>query len=154
MPHHQCQGSQSCPVQWKPMTSSRTNTKKKKRKKKRCPFHYREFECKSRKSRDTQNNKQVWPWSTKGSRAKNNRSLSREQAGHSKHPFPTIQEIILRVDIIIRSIPRSDGLCSLQPKIAKLYTVSKYNTWSWLLLKSGDTHCKIQTYIEESRGNH
>ena len=30
---------------------------------KRCPFHYRGLECKSRKSRDTWNNKQVWPWS-------------------------------------------------------------------------------------------
>ena len=32
---------------------------------KRCPFHYRGLECKSRKSRDTWNNRQVWPWSTK-----------------------------------------------------------------------------------------
>ena len=33
--------------------------------KKRCPFHHRGLECKSRKSRDTWNNRQVWPWSTK-----------------------------------------------------------------------------------------
>ena len=32
---------------------------------KRCPFHYRELECKSRKSRDTWSNRQIWPWSTK-----------------------------------------------------------------------------------------
>ena len=32
---------------------------------KRCPFHYRGLECKSRKSGDTWVNKQVWPWSTK-----------------------------------------------------------------------------------------
>ena len=31
---------------------------------KRCPFHYRELECKSRKSRDTWGNRQIWPWST------------------------------------------------------------------------------------------
>ena len=31
--------------------------------KKRCPFHYRELECKSRKSRNTQSNRQIWPWS-------------------------------------------------------------------------------------------
>ena len=31
---------------------------------KRCPFHYRGLECKSRKSRNTWNNRQVWPWST------------------------------------------------------------------------------------------
>ena len=30
-----------------------------------CPFHHRGLECKSSKSRDTQNNRQVWPWSTK-----------------------------------------------------------------------------------------
>ena len=33
--------------------------------KKRCHFHHRGLECKSRKSRDTWSNKQVWPWSTK-----------------------------------------------------------------------------------------
>ena len=31
---------------------------------KRCPFHYRELECKSRKSRNTWRNRQIWPWST------------------------------------------------------------------------------------------
>ena len=31
---------------------------------KRYPFHYRGLECKSRKSRDTWNNSQVWPWNT------------------------------------------------------------------------------------------
>ena len=32
--------------------------------KKRCPFHYRGLECKSRKSRNTWSNRQIWPWST------------------------------------------------------------------------------------------
>ena len=32
--------------------------------KKRCPFHYRGLECKSRKSRNTWNNRQIWPWNT------------------------------------------------------------------------------------------
>jgi len=31
---------------------------------KRCPFHYRGLECKSRKSRSTWSNRQIWPWST------------------------------------------------------------------------------------------
>ena len=31
---------------------------------KRYPFHYRGLECKSRKSRDTWSDSQVWPWST------------------------------------------------------------------------------------------
>ena len=30
--------------------------------KKRCPFHYRGLECKSRKSRNTWSNRQIWPW--------------------------------------------------------------------------------------------
>ena len=30
--------------------------------KKRCPFHYRALECKSRKSRNSWSNRQVWPW--------------------------------------------------------------------------------------------
>ena len=33
--------------------------------KKKCPFHYRGLECKSRKSSDTWSNRQIWPWSTK-----------------------------------------------------------------------------------------
>ena len=32
---------------------------------KRCPFHYRGLEHKTRKSRDTWSNRQIWPWSTK-----------------------------------------------------------------------------------------
>ena len=32
--------------------------------KKRCSFHHRGLECKSRKSRDTWSNRQVWPGST------------------------------------------------------------------------------------------
>ena len=29
---------------------------------KRCLFHYRGLECKSRKSRNTWSNRQIWPW--------------------------------------------------------------------------------------------
>ena len=42
-----------------PVRLSRTNTKK------RCPFPHMVLECKSRKSRDTWSNRQVWPWGTK-----------------------------------------------------------------------------------------
>ena len=31
---------------------------------KKCPFHYRGLKFKSRKSRNTWNNRQIWPWST------------------------------------------------------------------------------------------
>ena len=62
-------------VLWRPTRPFRTNTKK------RCPFHYRGLECKSRKSRDTWGNRQIWPWSTELSRAKVNRVLPREHTG-------------------------------------------------------------------------
>ena len=32
--------------------------------KKRCPFHYKGMERKSRKSGNTWNNRQIWPWIT------------------------------------------------------------------------------------------
>ena len=31
---------------------------------KRCPLHYREWECKNRKPRNTWNNRQICSWST------------------------------------------------------------------------------------------
>ena len=31
---------------------------------KRCPLHYRGLQCKSRKSRNTWGNRQIWPWNT------------------------------------------------------------------------------------------
>ena len=33
--------------------------------KKRCPFHYRGLECKSRKSRNTWSNRKIWAWNAK-----------------------------------------------------------------------------------------
>ena len=75
--------------------------------KKRCPFQHRGLECKNRKSRDTFSNLQVWPWSTKCSRAKANRVLPRECTGHRKHPLPVTQEMILHIDINRSSIPKS-----------------------------------------------
>ena len=32
---------------------------------KTCHIHHKGLECKSRKSRDTRSNRQIWPWSTK-----------------------------------------------------------------------------------------
>ena len=48
--------------------------------------------------RDTWSNRQVWPWSTKERRAKANRVMPREHIGQSKHPLPTIQEMIPHMD--------------------------------------------------------
>ena len=75
---------------------------------KRCPFHYRGLECKSKKSRNTWSNREIWPWSTEWSRAKADRVLPRDHAGHSKHPLPTAQEKTLHMDITRWSIPKSE----------------------------------------------
>ena len=122
-----------------PSRPSRTNTPK------RFPFHYRGLECKSRKSRKTWSNRQIWPWSIEWSRAKANRVLPRECTGHSKHPLPTTQVNTLHMDITRWSTPKSDWLCSLQPKMEKLYIVSKNKTRSWLWLRLWTPYCQIQT---------
>ena len=51
-------------VLWRPTRPCRTNTLK------RCPFHYRGLECKSRKSRNTWSNRQIlsWMWNEPGQR--------------------------------------------------------------------------------------
>ena len=97
---------------------------------KRCPFHYRGLGCKSRKSRNTWSNRQVWPWSTEWSRAKGNKVTPRERTGHSKHPLPTTQDKTLHMDITRWSVLQSDWLYSLQSKMKNLYTVSKNKTRS------------------------
>ena len=79
------------------------------------------------------------------SRAKANRVLPRERTGHSKHPLPTTQEKTLHMDITRWSTLKSDWFYSLQPKMEKLYTVSKNKTGSWLWLRSWTPYCQIQT---------
>ena len=113
--------------------------------KKRCPFHYRRLECKSRKSRNTWSNRQIWPWNTEWIRAKTNRVLPRKCTSHNKHPLPTTQEKTLYMDITRWSTPKSDWLYSLQPKMEKLNTVSKNKTRSWLWLRPWTPYCQIQT---------
>ena len=70
--------------------------------------------------------------------------LSIECIGHNKHPLPTTQEMILHMDITKWTIPISEWLYSLQPKMEKLYTVSKNKMWSWLWLRPSAPYCKIQ----------
>ena len=82
------------------------------------------FKCSS----DTWSNRQVSPWSTKWSRAKASRLLQKEFTGHSKHPLTTTQKMTLHMNITRWSIPKSDWVYALQPKMEKLYTVSKNKT--------------------------
>ena len=63
----------------RPTRPSRNNTQK------RCPSHYSGLECKSRKSRNTWSNRQIWPWSTEWSKAKANRIFSREHTLFWQH---------------------------------------------------------------------
>ena len=135
-------------VLWRSTRPFRTNTQK------RCPFHYRGLECKSRKSRNIWSSRKVRPWSTEWSRAKANRVLPREHTGHSKHPLPTTQEKTLNMDITRWSTLKSNWLYSLQPKMEKLYRVSKNKTGSWLWLRSWTPYCQVQTEIEENGENH
>ena len=125
-------------ILWRPARPSRTNTQK------RCPFHYRGLECKSRKSRNTWISRQIWPWNTEWSREKANRVLPRECTGQSKHLLPTTQEKTLHMDINRLSTPKSDWLYSLQPKMETLHTVSKNKTERWLWHRSWTPYCQIQ----------
>ena len=68
-PNHYYQRSWSWMVLWRSTRPFRTRTQK------RCPFHHRGLECKSRKPRDTWSDRQIWPWSTKLSRTKSNSVL-------------------------------------------------------------------------------
>ena len=51
----------------------------------------------------------------------------------------------IHVDITRWQMLKSDWLYSLQPKMEKLYTVSKNKTRSWLWLRSWTPYCQIQT---------
>ena len=133
-------------VLWRPTRHSTTNTKK------RCSFHYRGLECKSRKSRNTWSNRQIWPWNTVWSRAKANRVLPRECTGHSKYPLPTTQEKTLHMDITRWSILKSD-LISLCSQRCRSSIQSAKTRRSWLWLRSWTPYCQIHTEIEESREN-
>ena len=137
--NQECWRSWSWTVLWRPIRPFRTNTQE------RCAFHYRGLECKSRKSRNTWSNRQIWPWNREWSRAKTNRVLPRKGTGHNKHPLPTTQEKTLHMDITRWSTWKSDWLYSLLPKMEKLYTVSKNKTRSWLWLRSWTPYYQIQT---------
>ena len=58
-PNYCCWRSWSWMALWRPTRPSRTNTRK------RYPFHHREPECKSWKSRHSWSNRQVCLWNTK-----------------------------------------------------------------------------------------
>ena len=100
--------------------------------KKRCPFHYRGLEYKSRKSRNIWNNRQIWPWSTKWNRAKANR----EDSTYGNHQMLNTK---IRLIIFFAAKDRE-----------ALYSQQKQD-WE---LRSWTPYRQIQIWIEESRENH
>ena len=89
-PKHWCWRRWSWMVILKPIRSSRTNTKKKEKDVLFIIGHWN-----AKVGSDAWSNRQVWPWSTKWSKAKANRILPRECTSHSKHLLPTTQEMTL-----------------------------------------------------------
>ena len=76
---------------------------------KRCPFHHRGLECKSRKSRDTGVTGK-FGLGVKKEAGQRLTEFCQENALviHSKHPLPTTQEKTLHMDITRWSRPKSD----------------------------------------------
>ena len=74
--------------------------------KKRCPFHYRGLECKSRKSRNTWSNSK-FGLGMQNEAGQRLRVLPRERTGHSKYSLSTTQET-LHMDITRWAILKSD----------------------------------------------
>ena len=63
----------------------------------------------------------------------------------------TTQEKTLYMDITRWSTSKSDWLYSLQPKMEKLYTVSKNKTGSWLWLRSWTPFAKFTFILKKVR---
>ena len=82
-------------------------------------------------------------------RAKANWIFPGELTGHKKHPLQPTQEMTVHMNITIWSKPKSNRLYSLQPKIEKLFTVSKIKTRRWLQLWSWTLYYKIQTKLKK-----
>ena len=95
---------------WRSTRPSRTNTLKK------YPLHYRELECKSRKSRNTWSNRQIWPWSTEeaGQRLI---EFCQENALVKANTLFQQHKRTLHMDITRWSTIKLDWLCSFQPKM-------------------------------------
>ena len=105
---------------WRPTRPSRTNTQK------RCLFHYRGLECKSRKSRNTWSNRQIWPWSTEWSRAKAFKSFpKRTPSSNNKREDSTCeyhQMVNTKIRLIIFSSVQwlmSDSLWPHEPRYTR-----------------------------------
>ena len=134
-PNQLCWRSWSWTGLRRPTRPSRTNTHK------RCPSHRRGLKCKSRKSRDTWNNRQFGF----GVQNKAGQRLTEFCQENTLVIANTLyqQHKTLLMDITKWSIPKSDWLYSLWSKMEKLCTVSQNKTRSWLWLRSCTPYYKI-----------
>ena len=137
-PKQYCWRSWSWTVLWRPTRPSTTNTQK------RCPFHYRGLECKSRKSKDTWSNRKIGlgVQIVAGQRltefcqentlviAKPSSSNTREDTTHGHHWM-----VNTKIRLII----------FFAAEMEKLYIVGKNKTASWLWLRSWTPYGQIQT---------
>ena len=112
--------------------------------KKTCLFHYRGLDCKSRKSRNTWSNRQIWPWSTEWSRAKANR-VFQENALVTANNIPSNNN---KRQLYICTLPVQHRnqidyiLCSQRWRSSIQWAKMTRN---WLWLRSWTPYCKIQT---------
>ena len=88
----------------------------------------------------------LWIWNEAGQRLI---AFCQENALVTANTLFQQHEKTLHMGITRWSTPKSD---SLQPKMEKLYTVSKNKTWSWLWLRSWTPYCQIHTF--QSMENH
>ena len=111
---------------------------------KRCPFHYKGLECKSRKSRNTWSNRQIWPWNLERSRAKANRVLPRDTLVIANTHFQQHRRRLYtwtspdgqywnQIDYI---------LCSQKWRSS---VQSENQDWELTVIRSWTSYCKIQT---------
>ena len=135
--NQQCWRSWSWMVLWRPTRPSRTNTQKD------VLFIIGDWNAKVR-SQDIPGVTGKFGLGVQNEAGQRLTVLPRERTGHSKHPLPTTQEKTLHMDITRWSIPKSDWLYSLQPKMEKFDTVSKKKTRNLLWHRPWTPYCQIQ----------
>ena len=80
---------------------------------------------------------------------KRKKKKKRRRALHRGTKWIPCVESSLHMDITRWSILKSDWLYSLQPKVEKLYTVSKNKTGSWLWLRSWTPYHKFRLKLKK-----
>ena len=135
IPGHSQARSWSWTDLWRPIRPSRTNTQK------RCLFHFGDLNAKVRHQEisGVTGKFGLGVWNEAGQRLL---EFCQENTLVVANTIFSTEEKTLH--ITKWSMPKSNWLYSLQPKMEKHYTVSKNKTGSWLWLRSWTPHCQIQ----------